>query len=133
MSNNPTQTNLAVVINSEKILEYIRSRELTPKQHDDLEKIRTKLDKGIRLSGTYIPEPNTQDKAMFMANMLIEALNSDDDTSAALACSYLATNYPDLKQIRATVHDDRCSIQLINDQEYQEEHKIDFISKKDLS
>ena len=124
---------LVVVLNSNKELEYFRDQQLSKKQIDDLKKVETRLNQGFHLGGHLLEQPTAQDKATFMANMLVEALINNNESTMALCCSYLATRYESLKQIRATVHDDRCTIQLINDQAYVEEAVVQIFNKNDLS
>ena len=125
--------NLVIVMNSEKVLEYFRQRSLSERQTDDLDRIDAKLEQGFQVGGDFIKQPSAEDKAMFMANMLIHALNQNDETKMGLCCSFLATRYPDLKQVRIVQHPDRTSIEMINDRAYVEEAKIQFKAKHDLS
>ena len=99
----------------------------------DLDRIDAKLLQGFRVAGEFIKQPSAEDKAMFMANMLIHALNQNDETKMGLCCSFLATRYPDLKQVRIVQHPDRTSIEMINDRIYVEETQVQFKSRHELS
>lgn len=121
-----------VILNSEKTIEYFRDRPLNQTQQNDLTATDNKLNLGINIAGKYIEQPTDQDKAIFMANILVHALENDDETAIAVACAYLATRFPHLKQLKITTHEDRISIELINDQLYAESIPIKFIPKKDL-
>ncbi|MFK8028105.1 MAG: hypothetical protein AB8C40_08630 [Gammaproteobacteria bacterium] len=121
-----------VTLNAEKVIEYFRDRPLNQSQHDDLAATDLKLDQGIKIAGEFIKQPTDQDKAVFMANVLTNALDNDNDSAIAVACAYLATRFIHLKQLKITSHDDRVSIELINDQLYAEPIPIKFIPKKDL-
>ena len=131
MTDQPS-SNFVVVLNSSKELEYFRDRKLSAKQSADLEKIDARLNQGFEAGGQLIEHPTTEDKATFAANVLISALLHDNESNAAIFFSFLATRYPTLKQVKATTHDDRVTIQLIYDKEYTEETAVQFISKKDL-
>ena len=126
-------SNLVIVMNSEKVLEYFRARSLSNQQLIDLGRIDAKLLQGFRVAGEFIKQPSAEDKAMFMANMLIHALNQNDETKMGLCCSFLATRYPDLKQVRIVQHPDRTSIEMINDRIYVEETQVQFKSRHELS
>ena len=76
--------------------------------------------------------PQKLDRAAYAANVLLSALIEGNESTAAIFCSYLATRNPTLKQLKATTHDDRVTIQLIYNKEYKEETSVQFISKKDL-
>lgn len=121
-----------VTVNSEKTIEYFRDRPLSQKQQDDLAATDKKLTLGISIAGEFIAQPTDQDKAIFIANILVNALDSDDEAAIALACTYLATRYTHLKQLKITTHEDRISIELINDQLYAEPIPIKFIPKSEL-
>ena len=126
-------SNLVIVMNSEKVLEYFRARSLSNQQLIDLDRIDAKLLQGFRVAGEFIKQPSAEDKAMFMTNMLIHALNQNDETKMGLCCSFLATRYPDLKQVRIVQHPDRTSIEMINDRIYVEETQVQFKSRHELS
>ena len=123
---------LVVVLNSSKELEYFRDRSLSEKQRADVEKFDAMLDQGFEVHGQKIDHPSMQDKATFAANLLVTALLQDNNTRAAILCSYLATRYPALQQVRVTTHDDRVTIELIYDKAFMEESSVQFISKKEL-
>lgn len=110
----------------------MRDRELSHKQLDDLVKIDTKLNTGLNLDGDFIQSPNSKDKAIFMANNLATALETNNDSIAAISCTYLATRYPDLKQLKISSVDGRISIELIYDKEFTQQEPIKFVTKKDL-
>ncbi len=126
------KSNLVVVLNSQKIIEYHQDRPLTKKQLLDLGSLESKLNKGIQIANQFIAKPSLQDKATFMANLLISALIDDEEAKVALACSYLARYCGDLKQIKALNHADRISIELIYDEEYREQAPIKFVPRNSL-
>ncbi len=132
MNENLELSPFVVTLNSEKSIEYFRDRPLSQKQQEDLVATDKKLNLGIDLAGEFIQQPTDQDKAIFMANIIVNALNSDDEATIAVACAFLATRYTHLKQLKITTHKDRVSIELINDQLYADPIPIKFIPKKDL-
>ena len=132
MTSKPNNTPFIVSLNSNKVLEYFRDRKLTNKQVQDLERAEKKLIAGRHLAGKFISSPNPQEKAVFMANQLATALDEDNETALGICCAYLATRYPDLKQLKLTNHEGRLSIELINDKEFSDQAPIKFVAKKDL-
>ena len=132
MNANENTNDLVVLINSKKVLEYFRDRPLTLKQQADLGLLDSKLDAGIELNHQQIPKPTAQDKATFVANLLISALLNEEEAKAALSCAYLATRFTDLKQVKASSHSDRVAIQLIYDEGYREQAPIHFVPKDKL-
>ena len=130
---NESDNNLFVVsLNSNKVLEYHRDRQLNTRQMDDLNLVEAKLQQGIHIEGKYIQSASAQEKAVFMANQLAIALDEDNDSLLAVSCAYLATRYPMLKQLKITTTKDKRSIELINDKEYTDQAPIQFVAKKDL-
>ncbi|MEM8843677.1 MAG: hypothetical protein AAGB35_01385 [Pseudomonadota bacterium] len=127
------ESSLVVVLNSNKELEYFRNRPLSKKQTEDLIKIDSKLALGFEISGQLMSQPSEKDKATYIANMLIGALINDNESIMSLCCSFLATRFTELKQVRATTHDDHYTIRLIYDQEFVEQNTVQFVNKKDLN
>ena len=121
-----------VSLNSSKVLEYYRDRPLSKKQHRDLEATDTKLNAGILAGGRLIQNPSMEDKSVFIANQLADALDNDDEVAIAIACAYLATRFINLKQLKITTHEDRVSIELVNDKEFAEQIPMKFTDKKNL-
>lgn len=121
---------LIVTFNTEKVLEYHHDRPLSAKQQADLEKLDSKLNAGFSINGQTITRPTDIDKATFMANALTNALNHEDESKAALSCTYLATRFANLKQIRVIDKDEQASIQLIFDKDYVAEVPITFSPRK---
>tara|TARA_R110002096_G_scaffold241054_9_gene432972 strand:+ start:1437 stop:1838 length:402 start_codon:yes stop_codon:yes gene_type:complete len=132
MNNTPELSPFVVTLNAEKSIEYFRDRPLSEKQQADLAATDKKLNLGFTIAGEFIKHPTDQDKAIFMANLLANALSNHDDTAIAVSCTYLATRYVHLKQLKITSYDDRISIELINDQLYADPIPIKFIPKKEL-
>ena len=128
----PALDKLAIVVNQELVLEYDRNHPLDDRQKSSLNNIEAKLDLGIRVDDQFIAQPTVRDRATFIANQLLHAYLNDDDPKIAICCAYLASRLPELKQIRSTHHPDRISIQLVFDQEYQKENKVQFVDKSTL-
>ncbi len=127
-----TSSIFTVSLNSTKVLEYFRERELNQKQIDDLKQLEAKLNKGISIAGKYLKAPSTKDKAIFMANNLANALLTENESIAAISSAYLATRYPDVKHLKIATRDNQLSIEIIYDKEFTEQTPIKFISKTDL-
>lgn len=121
---------LVVTFNAEKVLEFHHDRPLSDKQIADLEILDNKLNAGFSIDGQMIHQPTDIDKATFMAHALSNSLQQEEESKAALSCTYLATRFKDLKQIRVVTNSDQPSIRLIFDQEYVKEIPITFNPKK---
>ena len=124
--------NLVISLNSEKVIEYHRGKPLSKKQQLDLVALDKKLNIGIQIGQQFISKPTLQDKATFIANLLVSALVEDDEAKVALTCAYLANHCGDLKQIKAEHRLDRLSIQLIYDEEYRDQAPIKFVPRNKI-
>ena len=123
---------LIVVLNSNKVLEYRRERSLTEGQIQDLDRAELKMQSGIQVGSEFIRHPTEDDKAIFMATQLVIALENDQENIIGISCSYLATRYPNLLQVRATSDNGQYSIQLINDEAYVENTPLMFKPKNEI-
>ena len=126
-------SNLVVVLNSDKLVESHRDHALSENQIADLEKIDEKLNIGFQVERNYIQHPAEKDKITYIANLLAKAMLDNDEAKIAILCTYLATRYQDLKQVKVDTLKDRLSIQLIYDEEFQEQKKLKFVPRNKLS
>jgi hypothetical protein len=117
---------LAIVVNDQLTLQYDRSKSLPEKQLYYLDKLDTKFDQGIELQGEYLPHPDIQQRARFMALSLMEGIMYQEDNKAAASLAWLATRLPDLKQLVAQVDKQGTRFELIFDREYQPQVVVNF-------
>lgn len=128
----PTAETLVFVINETPEIEFQRSVALSQAQLNDLDALDKKMDKGIELGSDTISAPNQRDRATYIANQLVNAYTQGQESIAALCLTYLGQRLPQLLQIKAEIHSDRVSIQLIFDREYAPAKKVQFIRKEQL-
>lgn len=117
---------VAVLINGQAVIEYDRSKPLTDKQETYLDRMDQQMDAGVTLAGETIIQPNQIQRAKFVANTLVQSIQSNDEPRIAAACSYLAERLPGLKQIRADLKQDSYTIDLIFDREFRNQVQVDF-------
>lgn len=117
---------VAVLVNGQETIEFDREKPLTELQQQYLDKMDREMDQGIRLGGESIRQPDQIQRAKFVANALLESIQSDNEPRIAATCSYLAVRLPELKQIRADMKDDSFSIDLIFDREHQNQVRVAF-------
>ena len=118
---------LAVVVNEESQIEYHRDKPLPELQQQFLDKMDREMDGGIVLSGLKHDAPGKVQRAQFVAINLINAIHSEDGELAAAMCAYLANRLPDLKQVRAVEKDDGTLIDLVFDEPYVHQVKVNII------
>lgn len=122
-----TNDTLTIVLDGASQLEYRRGTELPAVQLAYLDKLDRDMDSGIQLGGRRIEEPNALQRAQFVAQHLLQAVQDGNEPMAAAGCAYLALRIPDLKQVRATTRAGLLSVDLVFDKAYSKEIKIEFI------
>ncbi len=124
---NPNGNNvMVVVINGELMLEYDRSKSVTERQQQYLDKMDQDMDNGISLLNENIDSPDKTQRAKFVANHLVRAYKNDDDQQIAALCAYLAKALPGLTQVRVDIVDDQYNIDLKFDEVLENQVKVSF-------
>ena len=118
---------LVVVLDGVSQVEYQRGVPLEPAQREYLDRLDQRMDAGIELGGRRIEQPDALQRAQFIAQQLIEAVQAGNEAVAAATCAYLANRIPDLKQVRAVTRAGLLSFDLVFDKPYAKEVKVDFV------
>lgn len=118
---------LTVVINGEAVIEYDRRKPLDPRQQLFLDRMDRDMDSGVHLDGHLESSPDFLARARYIANSLIEALDVQNDGTAAATCAYLALRLPGLKQVRADKKDGQMHIDLIFDRPHVPAQTVQFV------
>lgn len=124
--NSQTSTVLAIVVNDQLMLQYDRNKELPTHQQEHLAKLDAKFEQGIELQGEKIDHPDAEQRAKYMALSLMEGIIYQEDARAAVSLAWLATRFPDLKQVQAEVDEQGTQFELIFDREYQPQQVVKF-------
>ncbi|MDH5325112.1 MAG: hypothetical protein OEZ68_12610 [Gammaproteobacteria bacterium] len=119
-------TIMAVLLNGVAQLEYHRDRELPDHQAVYLDKMDQKMDQGIDLDGESIVQPDTGQRAQFVAGNLAGAILANNETMATALCTYLAVRIPELKQVKIQTEDASVSVELIFDESYSRQVPVKF-------
>ena len=119
---------MVVLLNGEALFEYDRTKPLPEHQEKYLDQMDQKMDSGITLGNEHIPNPDQQQRAQFIAFTLVTAIQQDNEAVIAAMSSYLATRYPDLKQVKADTDQEskKVMFDLIFDQEHKNQVKVSF-------
>lgn len=129
MDNKLFDNKLIVIINGQAFIEYDRSKRLPGHQRQFLDKMDLDMDAGISLMDQEIDEPDTVQRAQFIAVHLVMAALDGNDGKISAMCAYLATRLPDLKQIKANEKNGEYELDLVFDQEYRNQVAVSFQSK----
>jgi hypothetical protein len=127
MSN--TDNKLHIIINDTVILEYDRDKPIPEEQYAYLDQMDAKMSGGIILGKDKIEDPNTLQRAQYIANSLVGALFEENYNLGIAMCTYLAQRIPDLQQIKAVGEKSEISVEFIFDrslEKAQQEQKIEF-------
>lgn len=117
---------MAVLLNGIAQLEYDRDKLLPDHQSLYLDKMDTKMDEGIYLDERTIKQPDLNQRTRFAAANLAHAINTNDESTAAAMCSYLAIRLPELKQVRIEDSQGEFTIELVFDEAYKKQVAVDF-------
>jgi len=117
---------MAVLLNGIAQLEYDRDKLLPDHQSVYLNKMDAKMDEGIYLDERTIKQPDLNQRTRFAAANLAHAINSNDESTAAAMCSYLAIRLPELKQVRIEDSQGEFTIELVFDEVYKKQVAVDF-------
>ncbi len=117
---------LVVAIDGVSQLEYDRTRPLAPQQQAALEAMDRKMDKGIRLAGLELPEPDPLQRAQFVAEQLMAAIDMEQEVLAAATLAWLANRLPELRQVAVRHSAAGRVIDLVFDRDHVPEQTVRF-------
>jgi len=124
---------LVAVINGDSKIEYDRSKVLPENQQSYLDKMDEKMDMGIPSGPGNIFAPDQAQKALFVANQLMAAIDDDNEQLIAASMAYLAIRLPELKQVSIKDKDDKKEISLIYDRDYTPPQTVNFVRPEHLN
>ena len=118
---------MAVILDGIAQLEYDRNKPLPDHQALYLDKMDQKMDEGIQVGASSIPNPDLNDRAQFIAANLANAIINNDEAMSSALCSYLAIRIPELKQVKILNENGEISIDLVFDEEYAKQIPVKFV------
>ncbi|WP_297528444.1 hypothetical protein [Thiohalobacter sp.] len=117
---------LVVAIDGVSQLEYDRTRPLAPQQQAALEAMDRRMDGGIRLAGLEVPEPDPLQRARFVAEQLVAAIDTEQEALAAATLAWLANRLPELRQVAVRHSAAGRVIDLVFDRDHVPEQTVQF-------
>lgn len=117
---------LTILVSDETQLEYHRDKALSAQQRDYLARMDEQMDTGIPLGGVALEQPDSVQRAQFVALQLLEGLQQGNDALIAAACAYLAHRLPDLTQVKATPVEGGFSVELVFNEPHVKEVAVEF-------
>jgi hypothetical protein len=104
---------LSIYVNEQLVYEYDRDTSLDDNQLTFLDRMDADMDRGIKIRGELITDPDDKQRATFVAMNLIRALQQENDAAISVSCAYLATRLPDLAEVQADDHETTVKIELV--------------------
>jgi hypothetical protein len=106
---------LTVFINNENVHEFDREISLIDEQLAFLEKMDSDMDKGIKVNGELLANPDKQQRGTFVVMNLIKALQQENDAIITASGTYLINRFPELLEVHANDYGKTVKIELIED------------------
>ncbi len=119
---------MAVLVNGIAQLEYDREQSLPEQQRQYLDKMDEKMAAGITLGEQTIADPDSTQRAQFVAQNLAQAIKADNESMALALTSWLASRLPELKQVKLEDAEAGTRIELVFDEEYSNQVAVPFNS-----
>lgn len=107
---------LKLTIDGEVVFEFDRNTRLPGRQRDFLDKMDEDMDRGIQLADEHIAEPDSLQRARYVAMHLLKAFDDDNQAMISASCAYLVQRVPALNTIEVRNRGDQARLQLILDQ-----------------
>ena len=104
---------LSIIINDQPAFEYDRSKGLDEKQLEFLDRMDQDMQRGFKIHGEMIAEPDRKQKATFVAMNLLRALQQEDHAKIAVSCAYLSSRLPNVVEVHARDQDNRIEIEFV--------------------
>jgi hypothetical protein len=106
---------LNIFINDQLAFEYDRSTLLDDGQLAFIEQMDRDMDRGIRMYGELVTEPDSKQKASFVAMNLLKGLQQEDNVRIEVSCAYLSSRLPHVVEVHARDQEGRVNIEFIEE------------------
>ena len=106
---------LAVFINNEIVFEFDRELTFSDQQLGYLDRMDSDMDKGIKFHGELVMNPDSQQRATFVAMNLIKALQQDNEALITASCAYLVNRLPMVVEVHANDQGNTVKIELVEE------------------
>lgn len=106
---------LTIYANENVVYEYNKETALEEKQFAFFDKMDGDMDRGIKLQGKLITDPDVMQRATFVAMNLIRALQQNNEAIVNASCAYLANRLPALIEVHAKDQGSTVNIELVEE------------------
>lgn len=106
---------LTVYANDEIAYEYNKEIIIDEQKLAFFDKMDSDMDRGIKIQGELITNPDSKQRATFVAMNLIRALGQDNQAIISASCAYIINRLPALIEVRARNQGNTVSIELVEE------------------
>ena len=106
---------LTIFANDQVAFEYDKETAVEEGKLAFFDKMDSDMDRGIKLQGEMITDPDTKQRATFVAMNLIRALRQDNQAIVSASCAYLVNRLPALIEVHARDLGDTVNIELVEE------------------
>ena len=107
---------LTVFINDEIAYEYDRDMLLDEQRLAFLDRMDSDMNRGLKIQGELIANPDVQQRGRFVAMNLIKALQQNNEAVIAASSAYLINRIPALVEVRVNDHGNTVKLDLVQAQ-----------------
>lgn len=86
-------------------MEYDKETVLDAKQLEFLDRMDQDMERGIRIHGELIKNPDNEQRVRFVSMNLVKALQQDNHAIVIASCAYLSERRPALMEVHANDHE----------------------------
>ena len=104
---------LSIFVNDKLVFEYDKNTPLEDNKLAFLDDMDRGMDRGMRMQGEMIDNPDNAQRAKFVVLNMIKALQQDNQAIVQSSCAYLAKRMPELIEVHANDGDGRIDIELV--------------------
>lgn len=105
---------ITVFVNSEAVYDYDRDITIEEEQLAFLDKMDSDMKQGIKINGKLVNNPDSQQRATFMAMNLIKALQQGNDAAIYASSAYLAHRQPSLVEVHVNDEGKAVNIEFVD-------------------
>lgn len=107
-------SSLQVLVNNKIVYEY-DSLLIEDEQLAFFDRMDSDMDRGIKINGELLVNPDSRQRSTFVSMNLIKALQQSNEAASSASCAYLVNRNPALKEIHANDHGNTLKIKLIEE------------------
>ena len=106
---------LTIFANDQVAFSYDKESDVDDQKLAFFDKMDADMNRGINIHGELITDPNTKQRAKFVAMNLIRALKQDNQSIILASCAYLANRLPAIIEVHARDSGNTVNVELVEE------------------